>query len=351
MGSIYKDYFNTAKIREHYNYTKEGPDASSASSRGAVSILIVTLCCFIVLENLLVLVSVCRNPKLHSAMFIFIANLAFSDLLAGLAFMANVLLSGSATFNLTPVQWFVREGTAFATLAASVFSLLAIAIERHVAITRVKVYGGDKGCRMVLLIGACWLVAAAVASLPIMGWNCISDLCDCSTVLPLYSKRYVLFVVTIFTLILLAIVGLYGRIYCIVRSSRADAAGSQTLALLKTVTTVLGAFIVCWLPAFVILLLDASCPVRSCRVLYGAKYFFAFATLNSAANPIIYTLRSKEMRREFRRVLCCCGAGRGADSPGGRCALPLRTSSSAERCTQKQGLPASPGTRDCTTSV
>ncbi|POI19399.1 hypothetical protein CIB84_016855 [Bambusicola thoracicus] len=367
MGSIYKDYFNTAKIREHYNYTKEGPDASSASSRGAVSILIVTLCCFIVLENLLVLVSVCRNPKLHSAMFIFIANLAFSDLLAGLAFMANVLLSGSATFSLTPVQWFVREGTAFATLAASVFSLLAIAIERHVAVTRVKVYGGDKGCRMVLLIGACWLVAAAVASLPIMGWNCISDLRDCSTVLPLYSKRYVLFVVTIFTLILLAIVGLYGRIYCIVRSSRAEAAGSQTLALLKTVTMVLGAFVtlallktvtmvlgafvVCWLPAFVILLLDASCPVRSCRVLYGAKYFFAFATLNSAANPVIYTLRSKEMRREFRRLLlCCCGAnGRGAEGGGGRGG---RTSSSAERCTQKQGGPHSaPATRDCTTSV
>ncbi|OXB69520.1 UNVERIFIED_CONTAM: hypothetical protein H355_002810, partial [Colinus virginianus] len=308
MGSIYKEYFNPAKIREHYNYTKEGADGAG-SSHGAVSALTVAVCCLIVLENLLVLISVCRNQKLHSPMYIFIGNLAFSDLLAGLAFMANILLSGAATFRLTPLQWFVREGTAFATLAASVFSLLAIAIERHVAVTRVKVYGGGTSCRMVLLIGACWLVAAAVGSLPVMGWNCISDLRDCSTVLPLYSKRYVLFVVTIFTLILLAIVGLYGRIYCIVRSSHADIASAQTLALLKTVTIVLGAFIVCWLPAFVILLLDASCPLRSCRVLYRANYFFAFATLNSAANPVIYTLRSKEMRREFRRVLCCCGAG------------------------------------------
>ncbi|XP_009988528.1 PREDICTED: sphingosine 1-phosphate receptor 2-like, partial [Tauraco erythrolophus] len=169
--------------------------------------------------NLLVLISVCRNKKFHSAMYIFIGNLAFSDLLAGLAFM----------------------------------------------------------------------------------WNCMSDLQDCSTVLPLYSKRYVLFVITIFTVILLAIVGLYGRIYCIVRSSHAEIATAQTLALLKTVTIVLGAFIVCWLPAFIILLMDTSCPVRACRILYKANYFFAFATFNSAANPIIYTLRSKDMRREFLR--------------------------------------------------
>ncbi|KAJ7428962.1 Sphingosine 1-phosphate receptor 2 [Willisornis vidua] len=352
MGSIYKDYFNKEKIWEHYNYTKEDTESSSTPSRRAVSVLIVILCCFIVLENLLVLVSICRNKRLHLAMYIFIGNLAFSDLLAGLAFMANILLSGATTFNLTPVQWFVREGTAFATLAASVFSLLAIAIERHVAITKVKVYSSDKNCRMVLLIGACWVIAAAIGSLPIMGWNCISDLSDCSTVLPLYSKRYVLFVTTIFTLILLAIVGLYGRIYCIVRSSHAEIASAQTLALLKTVTIVLGAFIVCWLPAFIILLMDASCPVRSCRVLQKANYFFAFATLNSAANPVIYTLRSKDMRAEFLRLLCCCRAGgRRAQPPGHRGGTPLRSSSSMERCPPKCELPTVPLTRECTTSV
>ncbi|XP_010170267.1 sphingosine 1-phosphate receptor 2 [Antrostomus carolinensis] len=350
MGSIYKEYFNTEKIREHYNYTKDGSETSPTSSHGVASILIIILCCFIILENLLVLISVCRNQKFHSAMYIFIGNLAFSDLLAGLAFMVNILLSGATTFNLTPVEWFIREGTAFATLAASVFSLLAIAIERHVAITKVKVYGGDKNYRMVLLIGACWVIAATIGSLPIMGWNCMSDLQDCSTVLPLYSKRYVLFVITIFTFILLTIVGLYTRIYCIVRSSHADIATAQTLALLKTVTIVLGAFIICWLPAFIILLLDASCPTRSCRILYKANYFFAFATFNSAANPIIYTLRSKDMRREFLRVLCCCGRRSRDQSPPG-CGFPLRTSSSSDRCSPKYELPTSPITRECTTSV
>ncbi|XP_026567284.1 sphingosine 1-phosphate receptor 2 [Pseudonaja textilis] len=338
MGNVYKYYFNKDKIFQHYNYTKDKLERDEESPLTPTAILIIVLCCFIILENLLVLISVWRNKKFHSAMFIFIGNLAFSDLMAGSAFIANIVLSGPATFRLTPIQWFVREGTAFTTLAASVFSLLAIAIERHVAITKVKVYSSDKNCRMLLLIGACWVISATIGGLPILGWNCMSDLEKCSTVLPLYSKSYIVFVVTIFTVILFSIVVLYVRIYRIVRSSHAEKASSQTMALLRTVTFVLGAFIICWLPAFTILLIDASCARKSCPILYQSKYFFAFATLNSAINPLIYTLRSKDMRKEFLRVLCCWGM-MGQGKPAERCMIPLRSSSSLERCTPKQDLP------------
>ncbi|CAI5795895.1 sphingosine 1-phosphate receptor 2 [Podarcis raffonei] len=341
MGNTFDSYFNKHKIVEHYNYTKDRLEKDDDPSLSSGSVAIIVLCCFIILENLLVLMSVWRNKKFHSAMFIFIGNLAFSDLLAGSAFIANVVLSGPATFHLTPLLWFVREGTAFATLAASVFSLLAIAIERHVAITKVKVYSSDKNCRMVLLIGACWVISAAIGGLPILGWNCIHDLDKCSTVLPFYSKHYVVFVVTIFTAILFSIVVLYVRIYRIVRSSHAEMAGSQTIALLRTVTFVLGAFIICWLPAFIILSIDASCARKSCPILFQSKYFFAFATLNSAINPLIYTLRSKDMRKEFLRVLCCWGM-MGQGKPSERCMIPLRSSSSLERCTQKQDNPTAP---------
>ncbi|KAL8164335.1 UNVERIFIED_CONTAM: Sphingosine 1-phosphate receptor 2 [Gekko kuhli] len=348
MGSFYKDYFNSCKILEHYNYTKDRLEKDKDPSLGPVTVVIIVFCCFIILENLLVLISVWRNKKFHSAMYIFIGNLAFSDLLAGAAFIANVVFSGPATFLLTPLQWFVREGTAFATLAASVFSLLAIAIERHVAITKVKLYSSDKNCRMVLLIGACWVISAIIGGMPVIGWNCMNNLNECSTVLPLYSKRYIFFVVTIFTLILLSIVVLYVRIYRIVRSSHAEIAGSQTMALLRTVTFVLGAFIICWLPAFIVLLIDASCPRKTCTILYQAKYFFAFATLNSAINPLIYTLRSKDMRKEFLRVLCCWGM-MGQGKPAERCMIPLRSSSSLDRC--KQDLTTAPFMKERSTFV
>ncbi|XP_036606543.1 sphingosine 1-phosphate receptor 2 [Trichosurus vulpecula] len=341
MGSPYEDYLNPNKVFEHYNFTKETPVPPDTPSRQAASAFIVLLCCAIILENLLVLAAVVRNSKFHSAMYLFLGNLAASDLLAGIAFIANTLLSGPRTLQLTPVLWFVREGSAFITLSASVFSLLAIAIERHVAIAKVKVYGSDKSCRMLLLIGACWVISLALGGLPILGWNCLGQLDACSTVLPLYAKSYILFVVTVFTAILLAIVALYVRIYCVVRSSHAELAGPHTLALLKTVTIVLGVFIVCWLPAFIVLLLDTSCPVRACPVLYKAHYFFAFATFNSLLNPVIYTWRSRDLRREVLRPLCCWGprTRQGRGGPPGRCLLPFRSSSSLERGTQ---MPTSP---------
>uniref|UniRef100_A0A4W6G497 Sphingosine-1-phosphate receptor 3a n=1 Tax=Lates calcarifer TaxID=8187 RepID=A0A4W6G497_LATCA len=63
----------------------------------------------------------------------------------------------------------------------------------------------------------------------------------------------------------------------------------RSLALLRTVVIVLGLFVMCW-----------------CPVLYQVDWFIALAVLNSALNPLIYTLTSREMRGAFFRLLCCC---------------------------------------------
>lgn len=354
MQNKYSQYYNKSLVEVHYihakNWSKEQLSDRKKDESDVLNVLFIVICSIIILENLLVLIAVCRNKKFHSAMFFFIGNLAFSDLLAGSAYIANIFLSGAKTFDLVPVQWFIREGTAFIALAASVFSLLAIAIERYIAITKVKVYGSTKTCRMFLLIGACWVTSILLGGLPILGWNCINNLNECSAVMPLNTKRYIGFVVTIFSLILLSIVILYVRIYLIVRSSHQEATNTASYALLKTVTIVLGVFIICWLPAFTILLLDTSCSMSSCPILNHAKIFFGIATLNSLLNPLIYTLRSKDMRREFLRVLCCWGllqSGRPAD----RCMLQLKSSSSLEHCTSKHEHQMTPIMQDCTTCV
>ncbi|XP_028909340.1 sphingosine 1-phosphate receptor 2 [Ornithorhynchus anatinus] len=331
MSSIYKDYLSHGKVQEHYNYTKGIPESQLTPSRQAAQAVILAICVASVLENLLVLGAVARNRRLHSAMYLFLGNLALSDLLAGATFMANVLLSGPRTFQLTPVAWLAREGSAFTALSASVFSLLAIAVERHVAVARVRVYGavGGGGRRVLGLLGACWAVALAIGGLPILGWNCLGRLEACSTVLPLYAKPYVVLVASAFMVILAAIAGLYARIYCVARASHAELAGPRALALLRTVAIVLGVFVACWLPTFAILLLDASCPHRACPILAQAHYFFSFATLNSLLNPIIYTWRSRELRGEVLRMLGCRQGRRlpVGRAPGGRSTFgPPRTS-------------------------
>ncbi|KAG9335933.1 hypothetical protein JZ751_003490 [Albula glossodonta] len=327
---MFREYQNNSVIVAHYNYTGKLMGNKYRDGLKAVDIVFLIICLLIVLENAIVLLAIWRNKKFHLPMYYLLGNLTLSDLLAGLTYMVNIVTSGANTLRLTPVLWFLREGGVFITLAASVISLLAIAIERHVTMVRMKPYHGAKRGRMFALIGASWVVSALLGVLPITGWNCMGGLEGCSTVLPLYAKSYILFCVSVFLGILLAIVVLYARIFRIVKSNTqkmgggggggsativvvASAASTRKgaarksqkyLALLKTVTIVLGVFIVCWLPLFVLLLADVCCSPGSCGVLYKADYFLGVAIVNSLLNPIIYTLTSRDMRRAIIRLLC-----------------------------------------------
>ncbi|XP_061118148.1 sphingosine 1-phosphate receptor 3 [Conger conger] len=300
------------KIYIHYNYTGklDNRKDNRSGTIDAKTVVFLVVCCCIVLENLMVLVAIWKNHRFHNRMYFFIGNLALCDLLAGVAYAVNLLMSGERTLSLSPVAWFVREGSMFVALAASTFSLLAIAIERHMTMVKMRPYDANKKYRVFLLIGTCWLVAISLGALPILGWNCLGNLPDCSTVLPLYSKKYVAFCITIFIALLLSIAILYARIYALVKSSSRKVTkhsnSERSMALLRTVAIVVGAFIACWAPIFVLLLIDVACGHRQCPVLYKAEWFLILAVLNSAMNPVIYTLASKEMRRAFFGLVCSC---------------------------------------------
>lgn len=312
---MFGEYQSNKVIIEHYNFTGKLEENKYKEGLKPEAIAFLLVCLLIVLENAIVLIALWRNKKFHVPMYYLLGNLTLSDLLAGFTYMVNIITSGANTMKMTPVLWFLREGGVFIMLAASVISLLAIAIERHVTMVRMKPYQGDKQGRMFALIGASWVLSIFLGVLPILGWNCIGKLDQCSTVLPLYAKSYILFNITIFSAILMAIVVLYVRIFRIVKSNTQRlGSGPQRkglyrksqkyMALLKTVTIVLGVFIACWSPLFILLLLDFFCPAKNCQVLFKADYFLGIAMFNSLLNPIIYTLTSKDMRRAILRLLC-----------------------------------------------
>lgn len=313
------------RIFLHYNYTgKLDHRPSVGTSPGTVdakTVVFLVVCGFIVLENLTVLLAIWRNHRFHNRMYFFIGNLALCDLLAGVAYLVNLLLSGEKTLQLSPVLWFIREGSMFVALGASIFSLLAIAIERHLTMIKMRPYDASKNYRVFLLIGTCWLVAVLLGALPILGWNCLDNLPDCSTVLPLYTKKYVAFCIIVFIVLLLAMSVLYARIYILVKSSSQKVSkhrnSEHAMSLLRTVIIVVGVFIACWTPIFVLLLLDVACESR-CAILYKADWFIGVAVLNSAMNPVIYTLASREMRRAFLGLVCAsCYRGKGSGNDSG----------------------------------
>lgn len=312
---MFGEYQSNAVIMAHYNFTGKLKENKYRDGLKPEAIVFLIICLLIVVENAIVLVAIWKNKKFHIPMYYLLGSLTLSDLLAGFTYMVNILTSGANTLKMTPVLWFLREGGVFITLSASVISLLAIAIERHVTMVRMKPYQGAKRGRMFGLIVASWVLSVLLGILPIMGWNCIGHLDECSTVLPLYAKSFILFCITVFSLVLMSIVVLYVRIFRIVKSNtqrlgcgsqrKGQARKSQKyLALLKTVTIVLGVFIACWSPLFVLLLLDFCCPAQSCEVLLKADYFLGIAMINSLLNPIIYTLTSKDIRRAILRLVC-----------------------------------------------
>ncbi|KAM5189169.1 sphingosine 1-phosphate receptor 5 [Ictidomys tridecemlineatus] len=306
----------------HYNYTGKLRGARYQPGAGlrADAVVCLAVCAFIVLENLAVLFVLGRHPRFHAPMFLLLGSLTLSDMLAGAAYAINILLSGPLTLRLSPALWFAREGGVFVALAASVLSLLAIALERHLTMARRGPAPAASRGRTLAMAIAAWSVSLLLGLLPALGWNCLGRLEACSTVLPLYAKAYVLFCVLAFVGILAAICALYTRIYCQVRANarrlRARPGASKgtstrsrrtprSLALLRTLSVVLLAFVVCWGPLFLLLLLDVACPARACPVLLQADPFLGLAMANSLLNPIIYTLTNRDLRHALLRLVCC----------------------------------------------
>ncbi|XP_062869374.1 sphingosine 1-phosphate receptor 4 [Trichomycterus rosablanca] len=299
---------NASVIVQHYNYT--GRLQNRTSNKSSISVGSAILLCFsilIVLENLLVLLALLfRRRSLQRWLNICIANIALSDMLTGVAYVVNICMSGERTLRLTPSLWLMREGLLFVALAASVFSLLLIAVERYGTMMKSEIQNSDrKTYRIYLMVVLCWISAFVIGFLPFFGWNCVCNLSGCSTLLPLYSKSYILFTLVLFFVILIAIGGLYFSIYWHVRRNTVLKSKTRSIRLLKAVISIVGAFLVCWGPLFILLMVDYYCDSRLCDALFSPQWVIALAVLNSAVNPLIYSLGSHDLRKAIRTLLCC----------------------------------------------
>ncbi|XP_076838942.1 lysophosphatidic acid receptor 2-like isoform X1 [Brachyhypopomus gauderio] len=275
---------------------------------------------FVILTNILVMTAIFVNRRFHYPIYYLLGNLAAADLFAGIAYMHVMLHTGPWTKKLSIYQWFLRQGLTDTSLTASVINLMAIALERHQTIFTMQLHSSMTNRRVILLILGIWLIAVVMGLVPTMGWNCMCDLQNCSKMAPLYSRSYLVFwaVLNLFSFTVMVVV--YTRIFIYVRRKNLRMSQHTTqskhkenvVSLMRTVFVILGCFVVCWTPGLVLLLLDGlKC---GCGVLTYEKYLLVLAEMNSLMNPIIYSYRDKDMRRTFKRILCCLcmrGGGRG----------------------------------------
>ncbi|XP_041861814.1 lysophosphatidic acid receptor 2a isoform X2 [Melanotaenia boesemani] len=270
-----------------------------------------TICVIVVLANLMVMGAIFKNHRFHFPIYYLLANMAAADLFAGIAYANLMLNTGPWTRTLTKEQWYIRGALIDISLTASVANLLAVAVERHQTIITMQLHSNMTKRRVVLLIICIWAAAIIMGLVPNL-WNCECDLKDCSTVAPLYSRRFLIFWAVLNLLTFFIMVAMYSHIFVYVKCQSRHMAQHTTemqhnqtvVNLMKTISMVLGAFVICWTPGLVILLIDGLLGEKSNAILYE-KYCLVIAECNSLVNPIIYSLRDNEMRRTFKWILCC----------------------------------------------
>ncbi|XP_030578352.1 lysophosphatidic acid receptor 2-like isoform X1 [Archocentrus centrarchus] len=312
MGNITGPCHNNETIEFFYNSSGKSIN-TEWQKRDYVIVTLGMLVSFIVIfSNFLVIGAIFKNRRFHFPIYYLLGNMALADLFAGVAYIHMMLHTGPWTIKLSRNQWFARQGLINTSLTASVLSLLFVAMERHQTIFNVQLHSSMSTRRVFIVMLLIWLVAIIMGLVPQMGWNCICELDQCSTMAPLYHRSFLIFWAVLNLLTFSIMVAVYTRIFLYVRHKgrqmsqhTSSARQRETMMnLMKTVTMILGCFVVCWTPALVVLLLDGlKCEKKI--VLGLEKYCLVLAECNSFVNPIIYCFRDKDMRRTFKEILRC----------------------------------------------
>ncbi|XP_036377910.1 lysophosphatidic acid receptor 3 [Megalops cyprinoides] len=276
-------------------------------------------CIFILVSNAMVIAAVITNKRFHYPFYYLLANLAASDFLAGIAYVYLMFNTGKVSKQLTVQLYFFRQGLLDTSLSASLANLLVIALERYISVMNWKVHSNLTKRRVTSLIVLVWAISIFMGAVPSLGWNCICNLELCSKLAPIFSRSYLIFWSVSNLVVFLVMVAIYMRIYLYVKRKTSvlspHTSGSinrkrTPIKLVKTVMTVLGAFVICWTPGLVVLLLDGlNC--ENCQLLVFKRWLLLLAVLNSVMNPIIYSYKDEEMWLTLRNLLrCVCNGTR-----------------------------------------
>lgn len=334
---------------------QDAPDATGRAeqSRSRVSLRVVTAACLsllvlsTLLGNALVCAAVLRFPHLRSKVTnLFVVSLAASDLLVAVLVMP--WRAASDVLGFWPFGAFCDLWVAFdiTCCTASILHLCLISLERYWAIASPFRYQRMVTQRVAFVaIAAAWLLSLLISFVPVQlrwhkdraqpGLNGSEEQGSCD---PSLSRTYAISSSLLSFYIPVAVMlGTYGRLFRIARRQlrrvraleRAAGHGrscpgspretslrsslKKETKVLQTLSVIVGVFVCCWLPFFVLNCLvpfcDAELRGRGALPCVSGTVLSAFTWLgwaNSALNPVIYAFNA-EFRRAFASLL-----GRGS---------------------------------------
>ncbi|XP_076140891.1 adenosine receptor A2b-like [Alosa pseudoharengus] len=304
--------------------------------------------------NVLVCWAVCLNSNLQSITNYFVVSLAVADIAVGLLAIPFAVAISTGFCSHFHGCLFIACFVLVLT-QSSIFSLLAIAIDRYIAIKIPLRYNSlVTGRRAKGIIAICWILSVVIGLTPMLGWhkqrqnitavantnaNTNASVCPAGTTKCLFedvvSMDYMVYF-NFFSCVLaplLAMLAIYTRIFMAARrqlrlmelklanvprhihqigdcpattSSASSSTSRSTLQkevhAAKCLAIIVGLFAVCWLPVHILNCLTFFCGPyqRPPWVMYLA---IILSHGNSVVNPFIYAYRIREFRHTFRRII------------------------------------------------
>ncbi|XP_041854315.1 adenosine A2a receptor a [Melanotaenia boesemani] len=302
------------------------PDDPAASVLYIVLELLIAV--FSVLGNVLVCWAVCLNSNLQSITNFFVVSLAVADIAVGVLAIpfAIVISTGfcSNFYGCLFIACFVLVLT-----QSSIFSLLAIAIDRYIAIKIPLRYNSlVTGQRARGIIAICWALSIIIGLTPMMGWHkmsksientnntCPPGLMKCLFEAVVDMKYMVYF--NFFACVLIPLLMMLAIYLCIFMAARHQLKlievkavhGEKSRSTLqkevqaaKSLAIIVGLFVVCWLPLHIINCFTLFCPQCPRPPLWIMYVAIILSHANSVVNPFIYAYRIREFRQTFRKII------------------------------------------------
>ena len=296
--------------------------ADSLSSRSSflITVEVTSLVILNVLSltgNILVCMSVYKNARLRTTTNLYIIALAVSDLLSAVFVMPigiGVLIAGKWIFGEVICQFH-----AFFSLFVIYISPLTMgltAVNRYVRICRSaeqydRFFSARKSFLMLAIV---WFSVACYTAVPrlvgLQAYEFVLGYAQCSIAhLSETGKtiHYSIVLIFFFLTPLIATLLSYKRVAEVIRQHNLEASSSLNLheiKLSKSLFAIVFAFMICWIPFWVIVVLRrfrlvATMP-RSVEL-----FCMFFLYLSNTINPFIYAGMNPVFRKEFQNVLLC----------------------------------------------
>ncbi|XP_034111448.1 dopamine D2-like receptor isoform X3 [Drosophila albomicans] len=173
LTSLYIENYRTNCTNATLNLTTESCHELRVVDHNYWALILILFPILTLFGNILVILSVCRERSLQTVTNYFIVSLAIADLLVAVVvmpFAVYFLVNGAWALPNVVCDFYIAMDVICST--SSIFNLVAISIDRYIAVTQPIKYAKHKNSRRVCLtILLVWAISAAIGSPIVLGLN------------------------------------------------------------------------------------------------------------------------------------------------------------------------------------